>query len=177
MPLFKAQGVLCALSLVFFTACGSDKIENVQVFQGMGFEVRSTYVSKAFSFDTQCVQFDSAAGQSQAWHRFLESCSDLADDFAEQDLHFLSREVSYLAYNGDITVTTNAGRNWSTWSANQYTMCQTQKLACKANEETVKIAASGVGSMALTGRCVYPAKTCLKTIHLRTDDFGKTWRE
>lgn len=177
MKFNKAQCWVFALSLVFCTGCNLRENFTIQEFDAPGFFVRSTYFHQANSFDTQCVQFESSFRQPRDWHRFAEMCDDLAEDFGRDDWHVLGHDVAYLTYNGNVAATTDAGQHWSVWCANEYSVCKAQKLACKANWATVKIMASGVGSMVLTGRCVYPAKTCLQTIHLRTNDFGKTWRE
>lgn len=176
MKFDKARGWLFALSFVFCTGCNPREDWSVQEFDALGFSVRSTYFHQANSFDTQCVQFESASGQSRAWHRFAEMCGDVAEDFGNHDWHVLGHDIAYLTYNGNVAVTTDAGQHWSVWYADQFSLCKAQKLACKSDWATVKITKQGIGSLVLEGNCVYPAIPCLKQFHLGTRDYGKTWQ-
>ncbi len=151
-----------------------DQVLNHQVFKSGSFEIRTTHTFGAFSFDTQCVVFESGSPDTQKLKRFLQSCGDLADDFSGDDLHFLDGQKAYLIYRNYFATTVNAGQTWAVLDAMNPEFCK-KNLRCSPDPQTLRIDSDGAGTMKLEAWSVYPARDWHGAFSLETRDFGQTW--
>ncbi len=160
-----------SLVLLFGTSCGlQDRPVNRWQSAGTPFAVRITELEeRQFPLSKFKYVFEVKPAASDRWKEIIVATTDDDVPIPHEQVRFINNHTAYVFMVDRYAVTTDGGRSWSTWNANDQASNVVQYPG-QFYISKVLVNPDGSGSLMAAARSADK-----RTHRFQTSDFGRTW--
>jgi len=160
---------ICLVALIAQGCHSQDKALDRWETKGPSFALRVTeFEDSRFPLSKFKYVFEAKPDGSDEWREIMTANTDDDTPIPREQVRFISNQVTYVFMTDQYAVTTDEGRSWSIWKANDH-ISNVQYPGQFVIKE-VLLNADGNGTLTVTSRSADE-----QTRQFQTGDFGRSW--